>query len=67
MHQEDVSSFQLQLKKAIWILFLFRVGVHRTEYNNVKRQKINVNAIIPVNFAADTRLILEDISLMKSS
>ncbi|KAI3746664.1 hypothetical protein L6452_09103 [Arctium lappa] len=48
---EEGTNFRLQLDKAKWIPFLFRVLVAPTEYDNVKRQKLNVVAIAPVNFA----------------
>ncbi|KAI3665528.1 hypothetical protein L6452_44155 [Arctium lappa] len=64
---EKGTNFRLQLDQAKWISFLIRVVVAPTEYDNVKRQKINVVAIAPVDFAGDARLLLEDISLMKSS
>ncbi|KAI3677920.1 hypothetical protein L6452_37194 [Arctium lappa] len=60
--QEEATNFLCQLKKAKWVSFLFRICVARTEYKNVKRQKISVIDIAPVDFAADSRLLLNEIS-----
>ncbi|KAI3685030.1 hypothetical protein L6452_34261 [Arctium lappa] len=63
--QGDGSDFQLQLKKATWVPHLFRVSVAPREYNNEKRQRITVRAVAPVDFAAESKFLLEEISSMK--
>lgn len=63
--QGDGSDFQLQLKKATWVPYLFRVSVAPREYNNEKRQRITVRAVAPVDFAAESKFLLEEISSMK--
>lgn len=64
--QDDGSDFQLQLKKATWVPYLFRVSVQPREYNNEKRQRITVRAVAPVDFAAESKFLLEEISSMKA-
>ncbi|KVH98484.1 Nucleic acid-binding, OB-fold [Cynara cardunculus var. scolymus] len=63
--QGDGTDFQLQLKKATWVPHLFRVSVAPREYNNEKRQRITVRAVAPVDFAAESKFLLEEISSMK--
>ncbi|KAF2312864.1 hypothetical protein GH714_040918 [Hevea brasiliensis] len=65
--EEEGSSYQLKLKEATWNPHLFRVSVAQNEYNNEKRQRITVRAVAPVDFAAESRFLLEDISKMKGS
>ncbi|KAI3807410.1 hypothetical protein L1987_23337 [Smallanthus sonchifolius] len=64
--QDDASDFQTQLKKVTWVPYLFRVMVAQKEYNNEKRQRITVKAVAPVDFAAESKLLLEEISSMKA-
>ncbi|KAE9602219.1 hypothetical protein Lal_00049617 [Lupinus albus] len=58
------SPYQLKLKQATWVPHLFRVSVTQNEYNNEKRQRITARAIVPVDFATESKLLLEDISKM---
>ncbi|OIW19664.1 hypothetical protein TanjilG_18474 [Lupinus angustifolius] len=58
------SPYQLKLKQAIWVPHLFRVSVTQNEYNNEKRQRITARSVVPVDFATESRLLLEDISKM---
>jgi replication factor A1 len=55
------------LKQATWNSHLFRVSVAQNEYNNEKRQRITVRAVAPVDFAAESRFLLEEISKMRVS
>ncbi|KAJ9545274.1 LOW QUALITY PROTEIN: hypothetical protein OSB04_024981 [Centaurea solstitialis] len=64
--EEEGSKFHLKLQKVKWVPFLFQLSVARPEYNHVSRQKINVIAIAPMDFAANIRLLLNEISAMKS-
>ncbi|KAL7616788.1 hypothetical protein Lser_V15G00562 [Lactuca serriola] len=64
--QGDGSDYQLQLKKATWVPLLFRVSVQPREYNNEKRQRITVRSVAPVDFAAESKFLLEEISSMKA-
>ncbi|KAI7742140.1 hypothetical protein M8C21_032185 [Ambrosia artemisiifolia] len=57
--QDDSSDFQLQLKKATWVPHVFRLMVAPREYNNEKRQRITVKYVSPVDFAAETKLLLQ--------
>ncbi|KAK9053817.1 hypothetical protein SSX86_024891 [Deinandra increscens subsp. villosa] len=63
--QDDASEYQTQLKKATWIPYLFRLMVAPREYNNEKRQRITVKAVSPVDFAAESKLLLDEISAGK--
>ncbi|KAL4559327.1 hypothetical protein LXL04_031465 [Taraxacum kok-saghyz] len=64
--QGDGSDYQLQLKKATWVPYLFRVSVQPREYNNEKRQRFTVRSVAPVDFAAESKFLLEEISSMKA-
>lgn len=67
-HQEGEDNLYLQkLKQATWVPHLFRISVSQNEYNNEKRQRITVRAVAPVDFAAESRFLLEEISKMRSS
>ncbi|KAI7732297.1 hypothetical protein M8C21_028010 [Ambrosia artemisiifolia] len=63
--QDDSNDFQTQLKKATWVPYCFRVMVAQKEYNNEKRQRITVKSIAPVDFAAESKMLLEELSSMK--
>ncbi|GAV64398.1 tRNA_anti domain-containing protein/Rep-A_N domain-containing protein/Rep_fac-A_C domain-containing protein [Cephalotus follicularis] len=63
----EENPYQLKLKQSTWTLHLFRVSVTQHEYNNEKRQRITVRAVAPVDFAMETKFLLEDISKMKAS
>ncbi|XP_031489389.1 replication protein A 70 kDa DNA-binding subunit B [Nymphaea colorata] len=59
---EDEKSYQSKLKEATWMPHLFRVSVVQSEYMNEKRQRITVRAEAPVDWAAETKHLLEKIS-----
>lgn len=61
------NPYQLKLKQATWVPHLFRVSVSQNEYNNEKRQRITARAVVPVDFAAESRILLEEISKMRAS
>ncbi|KAF3551527.1 hypothetical protein DY000_02000346 [Brassica cretica] len=61
------NEFQTKLKEATWSSHLFRVSVSQQEYNSEKRQRITVRGVAPVDFAAETRLLLQDISKNKKT
>ncbi|KAJ1387138.1 hypothetical protein SESBI_40216 [Sesbania bispinosa] len=61
------NPYQLKLKQATWVPHLLRVSVTQNEYNNEKRQRITARAVVPVDFAAESRILLEDISKMRVS
>ncbi|XP_023530839.1 replication protein A 70 kDa DNA-binding subunit B [Cucurbita pepo subsp. pepo] len=63
----EEASYQLKLKEATWVPHLFRVSVSQNEYNNEKRQRITVRSVAPVDFAAESRFLLEEIAKMKAS
>ncbi|KAB2609461.1 replication protein A 70 kDa DNA-binding subunit B-like [Pyrus ussuriensis x Pyrus communis] len=63
----DDNEFQQKLKEATWVPHLFRVSVTLNEYNNEKRKRITARAVAPVDFAAESRFLLEEISKMKAS
>ncbi|KAA8542553.1 hypothetical protein F0562_023705 [Nyssa sinensis] len=63
----EENLFQLKLKEATWVPHLFRVSVTLQEYMSEKRQRITARAVAPVDFAAESRFLLEEISKMKVS
>ncbi|KAJ4871999.1 Replication protein A 70 kDa DNA-binding subunit D [Raphanus sativus] len=58
----EVNEFQTKLKEATWSSHVFRISVTQNEYNGEKRQRVTVKGVAPVDFAAETRLLLQDIS-----
>ncbi|CAL5198466.1 unnamed protein product [Lathyrus oleraceus] len=61
----EENPYQTKLKRAAWKSHLLRVSVSQNEYNNEKRQRITVRAVVPVDdFAAESKILLEDISKM---
>ena len=67
LQEGEENQFQQKLKKAIWVSHLFRISVAQHEYMNEKRQWITARAVVAVDFAAESRLLLEEISKMKTS
>ena len=67
LQEGEENLFQQKLKEAIWVPQLFRISVAQHEYMNEKRQRITSRAVVPVDFAAESRLLLEEISKMKTS
>ncbi|XP_034684134.1 replication protein A 70 kDa DNA-binding subunit B-like [Vitis riparia] len=65
--QGEENLFQQKLKEAIWVPHLFRISVAQHEYMNEKRQRITARAVVPVDYAAESILLLEEISKMKTS
>ncbi|KAK8560004.1 hypothetical protein V6N13_061381 [Hibiscus sabdariffa] len=65
--QGDIDGYQQKLKEATWVPHLFRVSVTQNEYNNEKRQRITVRAVAPINFAEETKFLIEDIKKMINS
>ncbi|KAH1114828.1 hypothetical protein J1N35_008206 [Gossypium stocksii] len=64
--QGDIDGYQQKLKEATWVPHLFRVSVAQNEYNNEKRQRITVRAVAPINFAEESRFLLEEIKKMRN-
>ncbi|XP_048136084.1 replication protein A 70 kDa DNA-binding subunit B isoform X3 [Rhodamnia argentea] len=65
--ENEENPYQLKLKQAIWVPHLFRVSVAQHEYMSEKRQRITVRGVAPVDFAAESRFLLEEISKQKAS
>ncbi|KAK1273384.1 hypothetical protein QJS04_geneDACA008000 [Acorus gramineus] len=65
--EEGEEKFQLKLKEATWVPHLFRVSVAQSEYMNEKRQRITVRAQSPIDYAAESKYLLEEISKIKIS
>ncbi|XP_057952640.1 replication protein A 70 kDa DNA-binding subunit B [Malania oleifera] len=63
----EENSYQLKLKEAKWALLLFRVGVAQREYMSEKRQRITVKSIASVDYAAESKFLLQEIAKMKAS
>ncbi|CAN0892806.1 Replication protein A 70 kDa DNA-binding subunit B [Linum grandiflorum] len=59
----DKSAYLAKLAAATWNQHLFRVSVTQKEYNNKKMQRITAKEVMsPVDFAAESKLLLEEIS-----
>ncbi|KAL3640500.1 Replication protein A 70 kDa DNA-binding subunit B [Castilleja foliolosa] len=65
--QDGDGSYQMKLKDATWVPHLFRVSVTPHEYNNEKKQRITMRAVAPVDYATESKYLLEEISKMKLS
>ncbi|GLT25193.1 hypothetical protein SLA2020_003380 [Shorea laevis] len=65
--EEGTMNHQEKLKEATWIPHLFRVSVTQNEYNNEKRQRITVRAVAPIDFAAESKTMLEEIKKLTDS
>ncbi|GAA0160648.1 DNA metabolism protein [Lithospermum erythrorhizon] len=65
--QEGESAFQMKLKEATWAPYFFRVSVMPHEYNGDKRQRITARAVGPIDYAAEAKYMLEELSKMKVS
>ncbi|KAL9686081.1 hypothetical protein QQ045_023536 [Rhodiola kirilowii] len=63
----DETQYQMKLKQATWVPHLFRVSVAQNEYMNEKRQRVTARAAAPVDFAAESKFILDEISKLKVS
>ncbi|XP_044485289.1 replication protein A 70 kDa DNA-binding subunit B [Mangifera indica] len=60
--QMEENSYQMKLKEVTWVPYLFRVSVTQHEYNNEKRQRITARDVAPVDFAAESKLLLEELT-----
>jgi replication factor A1 len=60
--QEGDDNYLIKLKSATWVPHLFRVSVAQHEYNNDRKQRITVKSESPVNYAAESRYLLEEIA-----
>ncbi|PRQ16340.1 putative replication factor A protein [Rosa chinensis] len=67
LRSEEHSLYEVKLKQATWVPHVFRVSVSQNEYNNEKRQRITARAAAPLDFAAESKFLLEEISKMKAS
>ncbi|XP_009773896.1 replication protein A 70 kDa DNA-binding subunit B-like [Nicotiana sylvestris] len=65
--EEGETVYQMKLKEATWVPHLFRVSVAPQEYNSEKRQRITVRAVAPVDYAAESKYLLEEMSKMNIS
>lgn len=58
--------YEWKLRRASSVCHLFRISVSQNEYNNEKRQRITVRAVAPVEWAAESKILLEEISKKKT-
>ena len=56
------DSYILKLKEATWVPHLFRVSVAQHEYMHERRQRITVRTEAPVDYAAESKYLLEEIA-----
>ncbi|KAK6123124.1 hypothetical protein DH2020_043120 [Rehmannia glutinosa] len=57
----------LKSQEATWVPHLFRVSVTPHEYNNEKKQRITIRAVAAVDYATESKYLIEEISKMKLS
>ncbi|XP_076911309.1 replication protein A 70 kDa DNA-binding subunit B-like isoform X4 [Bidens hawaiensis] len=62
----DGSAYQTQLKKAKWVPHVFRVMVALRAYNNDRRQRITVKIVSLVDYAGESKYLLNEISSTQS-
>ncbi|CAN6313601.1 unnamed protein product [Urochloa humidicola] len=60
--EEGEESYTQKLKEATWVPHLFRVSVVQNEYMNERRQRITVRTEAPVDYAAESKYLLEEIA-----
>ncbi|RLN39553.1 replication protein A 70 kDa DNA-binding subunit B [Panicum miliaceum] len=60
--EEGDDSYILKLKEATWVPHLIRVSVAQHEYMNERRQRITVRTEAPVDYAAESKYLLEEIA-----
>ncbi|KAL6541214.1 Replication protein A 70 kDa DNA-binding subunit B [Orobanche hederae] len=63
--QDGESHYLMKLKEATWAPHLFLVSVTPHEYNNEKRQRITIRAVAPLDYANESKFLIEEISKMK--
>ncbi|KAL8130385.1 hypothetical protein V2J09_019540 [Rumex salicifolius] len=63
----EENPYQLKLKETTWVPYHLRVSVSVQEYMGEKKQRITVRAVAPVDFAAESKFLLDEITKMKSS
>ncbi|EPS69641.1 hypothetical protein M569_05125, partial [Genlisea aurea] len=59
---EGGDKYQMKLKEVCWAPHLFRVSVTPHEYNNEKRQRITVRDVASVDYSAESKHLLREIS-----
>ncbi|CAH9092770.1 unnamed protein product [Cuscuta europaea] len=62
--QDGESAYLEKLKEATWVSYLFQVSVAVQEYNNEKRQRITARGVAPVDYAEESKHLLEEMSKM---
>ncbi|KAL8465230.1 hypothetical protein ACS0TY_034656 [Phlomoides rotata] len=65
--QDGEGSYQKKLKEVTWSPHLFRVSVTPHEYNGEKKQRITIRAVAPIDYATESKYLVEEISKMKIS
>lgn len=61
----DGKPYDAALRKAMWVPHVYRISVAQTEYMNEKRQRVTVRSVGPVDWAAESKLLLENIAKLK--
>jgi replication factor A1 len=49
----------------MWVPHIYRISVAQTEYMNEKRQRLTVRTVGPVDWAAESRHLLENIAKVR--
>lgn len=61
----DGKPYEAALRKAMWVPHIYRISVAQTEYMNEKRQRLTVRTVGPVDWAAESRHLLENIAKVR--
>eukprot|EP01018_Ginkgo_biloba_P010292 Gb_17349 [translate_table: standard] len=56
--EPDQKSYQIELKKAMWVQHVLRVSVAQSEYMNEMKQRITVRSHSPVDWAGECKALL---------
>ncbi|CAN6169570.1 unnamed protein product [Urochloa humidicola] len=60
--RRELQCYTQKLKEATWVPHVFRVSVMQHEYMNEGRQRITVRTEAPVDCAAESKYMLEEIA-----
>lgn len=61
----DGKPYEAALRQAMWVPHIYRISVAQTEYMNEKRQRVTVRSVGPVDWAAESRHLLENIAKVR--
>ena len=65
LKENNDVEFKRVLREAMWKPYVVRLQAKVTEYQNKKRQRINIASLHAVDYAAENKLLLEQIVTVK--